>query len=602
MSSQKPAQRLLYVFAVLLFLNAGVFAQGTLQITTTTLPSGTVGQTYPQQTLTLSGGTGPYNWSVLSGSFPPGLTLSSSGIITGTPTSVDTFNFVVGVTDNSPTQQSASKPLAITINPVLTITPMALPLGVVGVFYSKSLEATGPSPVTWSVISKILPPGLQLSSSGTIFGTPAVPGTYDFTIQASGGSPVQTTTRDFQIVINPALTITTAALPDATLSGAYSVTLVATGGLAPYVWTNLSQRLPPGLTLSPSGVLSGNPTSLGTFTFTLQVADSFSPTQFATRNFTLSVATPLTITTVTLPNGFQNFAYNQQLQAVGTSPFGWTVSDGTLPEGLTLTPGGLLQGIPTKVGTSTFTITVTDARATATSRTYTLAIDPPLSSFSVKGFPATLSARASQDIALSLASPTPSALAGQLVLTFTSKAENPSDDPMTQFSNGTRTVSFTIPANGTDAVFPSKTTLLIGTVTGTVRLAANITNGPPDLFAGSTEVVATAPQITNVTATRTSGGIEVQITGFSPARRVTNVEFNFEVKTGKKTANVVLSRNVEADFDAWFRNTASTVYGAQFSFVQSFAVSQGDAASIQAVTVRLTNAQGSTSSAKIPLQ
>jgi len=80
------------------------------------------------------------------------------------------------------------------------------------------------------------------------------------------------------------------------------------------------------------------------------------------------------------------------------------------------------------------------------------------------------------------------------------------------------------------------------------------------------------------------------------------VEFSFEIKTGKKTTNVVLSRNIEADFDTWFRNPASTAYGAQFSFVQSFAVTQGDAASIQAVTVRLTNAQGSTTSARIPLQ
>src|SRR3954468_3596102 len=112
MSSQKPAQIFLCVFAAVLFFNAVVFAQSTLQITTTSVPPGTVGQTYPQQTLAVTGGTAPYNWSVLSGSLPPGLTLSSAGTITGTPTSVDTFNFVVGVTDNSPTQQSASKPFA----------------------------------------------------------------------------------------------------------------------------------------------------------------------------------------------------------------------------------------------------------------------------------------------------------------------------------------------------------------------------------------------------------------------------------------------------------------------------------------------------------
>src|SRR4029079_7457676 len=98
-----------------------------------------------------------------------------------------------------------------------------------------------------------------------------------------------------------------------------------------------------------------------TFSFTLQVSDSFNPSQQATRNFTLSVATPLDIITLSLPNGFLNLPYSQQLQASGTTPFGWAVSNGALPEGLTLTSAGLLQGIPTKVGTSNFTITVTDA-------------------------------------------------------------------------------------------------------------------------------------------------------------------------------------------------------------------------------------------------
>src|SRR5262245_24258373 len=342
----------------------------------------------------------------------------------------------------------------------LVINPTPLPLGQVGVFYTKSLEATGPSPVSWTVISKIPPPGLQLASNGTIFGTPAVAGTYDFTVQATAGNPVQTATKDFQIVIVPALTITTnATLPDAAISGAYSVTLVATGGLSPYVWTNLSQRLPPSLDLSSSGVLSGTPTSLATLQFTPPVANSFNPQQTVRKDFSLSVVTPLAITTLTLPSGFQNLPYNQQLQAVGTAPFGWAVTQGTLPAGLTLSPTGVLQGTPTTVGTSNITITVTDGRATAVSRSYALVIGPPLSSFTVRSLPSTINTRSSQAVSLSLTTPYPIALAGNMVLTFTTKAENPSDDPMTIFSNGTRTASFTIPANSTDAVFTSPVTL-----------------------------------------------------------------------------------------------------------------------------------------------
>src|SRR6185436_14512085 len=157
----------------------------------------------------------------------------------------------------------------------------------------------------------------------------------------------------------------------------------------------------------------------------------FNPSQQVSRNFTLSVVTPITITTLTLPNGFQNLPYSQQLHAVGTSPFGWSVSAGVLPEGLTLSPSGLLSGTPTKVGTTSITFTVTDGRGTAASRSYPLVIGPPVSSFTVRGLPATINTRSSQAVSLSLTAPHPTALAGQLVLSFTSKAENPSDDPMT---------------------------------------------------------------------------------------------------------------------------------------------------------------------------
>jgi Putative Ig domain len=594
--------RLSGLLAGILCFAGALFAQTQLQITTASLPGGAVGTTYSQQQLQATGGSTPYNWSVTQGAIPTGLTLSSSGAIDGTPTTAGTFNFTVTVTDNSSIQQTASKALSITISQQLTITTTSLPLGVVGVFYSRSLEAAGLSPVSWSVVSRILPPGLTLASNGSLFGTPSVAGTFDFTVQATGGTPVQTATRDLQIVVNGPLTITTpSTLPDASLSGVYSVTLATTGGLPPYVWTNLGQNLPPGLSLSSGGVLSGTPASLGTFGLTLQVADSFSPTQTAARNFSLSVTTPLTITTPSLPSGFQNLAYSQQLQATGTSPFSWSVSAGTLPEGLTLSTGGLLQGTPVNVGSSSLTVTVTDARGTASSKPFVLVVDPPLSSFSVIGLPATLNPARTQDIGLSLASPHSSPLTGTLVLSFTSKAENPSDDPMTVFSNGSRMAGFTIPANTTSAVFPSNVVLMTGTVAGTVRLTVNIQNGPSDLSAGTVEIVATAPQISSATASRTSGGLEIQITGYAPSRRVTNVEFTFELKVGKKTSTVTLSRNAEADFDTWFRNPASTVYGASFSFVQSFAV-QGDTSAVQAVTIRLTNAQGSTSSTRIPLQ
>ena len=228
-------------------------------------------------------------------------------------------------------------------------------------------------------------------------------------------------------------------------------------------------------------------------------------------------------------------------------------------------------------------------------------MDPPLPSFIVPELPATLSPTRLSDVQLSLATPHPSPLSGTLNLSFTSKAEVPSDDPMTQFSSGTRTVTFTIPANSTTAILSSPLTLLAGTVAGTVRLTVSIDNGPSDLPAATVEIPAIAPQITSVTAVRIPGGFDVQVVGYAPARRVTGADFIFGVKNGSKTQQVTLSKNVDADFANWYRNTTSTLFGSSFSFVQSFSV-QGDASLIQNVTVRLANAQGSTTSSAVRLQ
>ncbi len=574
----------------------------TLTITTATLPNGAPGIVY-SQTLAATAGTTPYTWSLVSGAIPSGVTLSSAGAFSGTPTIPGTYSFVVMATDSSTPAQTVSKSLAITIQPLLTITTATnLPLGVVGAFYSQLFEAAGPTQLTWSVVSGIAPPGLTLVPSGTLAGAPIVSGTFDFTIQAASTDPVQTDKKAFHVVVNAALAIVTPApLPDATAGGAYSVSLVTTGGLAPYTWTNPGPSLPPGVTLSSAGVISGTPIAIGTFSFALLVTDSYTPAQQATRTFTLSIKSGLSITTLTLPNGIKNVAYNQQLQATGSAPFAWTVSGGTLPIGITLSAAGVLQGTPTAASSQTITITVTDSRGGAASRDFVLTIDPPLPTLSVKTLPVTLSPTQTSEIALTLDTPHPSDLSGTLRLTFTSNAEVPSDDPATQFSTGARTATFTIAANTTAAVFDKKITLLTGTVSGTVKLTANFDNGPSDVAVATVEIPAVAPKMTDAGAVRTSGGLDVQITGYASSRRVTSVEFDFEVKTSSssKTETVTLTRNVEADFATWYRNPASIPFGSSFSFLQSFAISGGDANSIVSVTVRLTNAQGSTTSSTI---
>ncbi len=155
-----------------------------LKITTTSLPNGDVGVAY-SATLSATGGTPPYSWSVASGSLPPGLSLSASGTISGTPTATGSYTFTIRVTDS--VGDTASQAYTVSIAPPASITTTSLPNGTVGVGYQSTVSATGGTlPYSWSVASGSLPPGLSLgSTSGTISGTPTTDGSYSFTIQVS---------------------------------------------------------------------------------------------------------------------------------------------------------------------------------------------------------------------------------------------------------------------------------------------------------------------------------------------------------------------------------------------------------------------------------
>ena len=255
-----------------------------LQITTTSLPAGTVGAAY-SQTLGATGGQTPYTWSVVSGSLPAGLSLgASTGTISGTPTTANTYNFTVRVTDSQGTPDTDDQALSITVSAGianLVITTTTLPAGTVGVAYSQTAAATGGvTPYAWSVVSGSLPAGLSLGpSTGTISGTPTTAQTASFTLRVtdSQGTP-DTDDQALSITVNSGvqdLVITTTTLPSGVVSAAYSQTLAATGGVTPYSWSVISGSLPAGLSLgSSTGSISGTPTTEQTSNFTVRVADS----------------------------------------------------------------------------------------------------------------------------------------------------------------------------------------------------------------------------------------------------------------------------------------------------------------------------------------
>ncbi len=351
-------------------------------VTTTTLPSGTIGTAY-NASLSASGGTGPYTWT-LSGSLPAGLSLSTAGAITGTPTTAGTSTFSVTAKDSLGSPSPAAN-LSITIVSALTITTTSpLPAGVVNVAYSQTLQATGgTAPYTWTLAGGSLPGGLSLASNGAITGTPTASGSFSFSVSVKDANNLAAGPAALTLTINPALTITTTSLPNGVVNSSYSASLQAQGGIAPYSsWTVTVGSLPAGLTLnSSSGVISGSPTTPGTSNFTVTVKDSANNTS-APANLAITVTSGLTILTTNLPNGSVNVPYSQTLSAAGGVPpySSWTVTSGSLPAGLTLNAtSGAISGTPTTAGTSSFSVTVKDsANTTSPAQPLTLTIVSPV--------------------------------------------------------------------------------------------------------------------------------------------------------------------------------------------------------------------------------
>jgi putative Ig domain-containing protein len=243
------------------------------------LEQGSTGVDYSFQLLFV-GGVPPRTWTPGTGLMPPGLSLSSSGLISGKPTQVGTFTFSVRLTDSAPTTVT-SQPLQITVipGPLVIVTTGDLTRGTASSPYSFTLQKLGgASPYTWELASGALPAGLTLNTaSGVVSGTPNTFGTFTFTVKLTDSQPVDVTSGTLRIIVDPAPLVVTSTgdLPGGRVNVDYSQQLVATGGRTPYTWALATGPLPPGLTLNTAtGVISGKPTAAGTFAFTVAVTDT----------------------------------------------------------------------------------------------------------------------------------------------------------------------------------------------------------------------------------------------------------------------------------------------------------------------------------------
>jgi outer membrane autotransporter protein len=357
-----------------------VTPQPTIVVDPVTLPAALQNLGY-SQTISASGGTAAYAFAVTSGALPAGLTLSSAGVLSGTPTVAGTFSFTVTASDANAYTGARAYTLSVTPEPVIGVTPPTLPGALQLQSYSQVLGAAGgTSPYTFTVTAGTLPDGVSLSPSGVLAGTPSVAGTFSFTVQAADANGY-VGMRAYSLAVTPAPTIalSPASLPTALEHLPYvPQSITAAGGTAPYTYDVTNGSLPAGMSLSAGGVLSGTPSDPGPFTFTVTATDANGYT--GSRVYTLEVteAPTVTLTPLSLPTALENLPYPSQnvVASGGTAAYAYAVTIGTLPAGVTLTGGGVLSGTPTQGGTFNFTVTATDANGYTGERSYSLDVTP----------------------------------------------------------------------------------------------------------------------------------------------------------------------------------------------------------------------------------
>lgn len=345
----------------------------TVQILTPSLTVGMVGTPY-SAVIEAAGGVSPYTFSVSLGSLPPGLSLSSGGQLSGTPTTAGSYNFTVRANDSG--IGSAFQPYTLVILPQLVITtasplsdlPLATPSSV-------TFAATGGAPPYVFSASGSLPPGTSVTPAGKLSGTPTATGSYQFQVTVTDSDRF-TATKQFtvNVVVAPLVITTASPLPNGQVAVGYSAQFGATGGVPPYTWQ--ASGVPTGLAFSSNssgGALSGTPAAEGQFTVTVSVSDTQSHT--ASKDFSLTILPgKLTITTSSLPNGTVGTPYGAPpLAAIGgTKPYTW--SAGGLPGGVAVDSGGNFSGSPTAAGQFSVAITVSDSKGGQASETLPLTV------------------------------------------------------------------------------------------------------------------------------------------------------------------------------------------------------------------------------------
>jgi beta-glucosidase len=331
----------------------------------------------------------------------------ATGIITGTLPKADPSNWWAPVPESYTFTITATVPTGSTINTSVSqeftikqaaLSPITmLSSGRVGIpYYNDALQYSlsvpyDPTEITFKLdpglkygswvirpASPALPAGLVLNSNGTITGTPTVateePIEVIIIVSALGVTDASLTRSISVLPASPAISFVNVTLDAGEVASEYNATLVATGADA---ITFASDNLPAGLSLDPSGAISGTPTVAGIHMFSVTAsAEGFDPVSaIITLNIAeeeVIVLPAITFNNALLAAGKVGSAYSATVAASGAE--GITFTSDNLPAGLTLNTDGSISGTPTEAGTYLFNVTASATGATSAEASIAISI------------------------------------------------------------------------------------------------------------------------------------------------------------------------------------------------------------------------------------
>lgn len=332
-----------------------------IAISTTTLPNPVYNQPYAGQALSATGGSGALSFARTAGALPAGMSISSSGVVSGTPTASGPFNFTVTATD--PEGSTASRAFSITIAaPTIALSPATLPDPTAGTAYSQTLTASGgASPYTFAVTQNALPGGMTLASNGVLSGTATIGGAFTFTVEATdayGATGTQVFTVDVAPTVPDVPTIGTAVEGDGYVD--VSFTAPASNGGATITGYTVTSN-PGGMTATDttSPIRVTGLTNGTSYTFTVTATNSAGT---STASAASNVVTPRSAQTITFANpGTQAFGTSPTLTATASSSLAVAFTSSTAgvctvtPEGdLTFHQAGSCTIAADQVGNGTY--------------------------------------------------------------------------------------------------------------------------------------------------------------------------------------------------------------------------------------------------------